>query len=388
MAGWQLLLAILLSCRTFFGLQIVPSQYARQGLSGKSNLWSVLAKIPTSSSNNACCGNTKNIHNKKRTKSGQSLKIIINKPSANPEENTDYQSILWEVIRHEAKSVSTEDLRAATLMANSILVQPSLESAIIDHIANLLENPFLSAPQIRDVCLDVVERNSSIVSAWALDLLAATINDHTLPNTASALLFNKGFHALVVYRVANSLWYSGRDALARYFQSLISRTFGSDIHPACSIGYGCYFSTGSDLVIGETASIGKDCYFSHGVTLGGTGKESGDRHPKVGDNVFFGAGATVLGNIKVGDNSIINAGSVVTKPVEAYTRIGGVPAKFIAMLDCEGCEESKGALSEAVYVSDNADYASEDMSFREFCDKYMYDLSALREVTSELPKSA
>lgn len=239
---------------------------------------------------------------------------------------------LWDEIRQEAAEMCHQDRKATTLLTNAILSQPSFEAALIDFVANQLETPLFQGTQIRNIFAEVCSQNASIPAAWALDLLASAVRDKSQPNTVSVLLFNKGFHSLVTHRIAHSLWYSGREGLARYLQSLASRTFASDIHPACSIGAGCYISTGSGVVIGETASLGSECCIKHGVTLGGTGKESGDRHPKLGNGVFVEAGATILGNIHIGDNSVVNAGSVVTKAVAPHTRVGGVPARFIADL--------------------------------------------------------
>lgn len=243
--------------------------------------------------------------------------------------NEEFSAPLWNAIQYEASTGSENDLKAASLLTNAILSQPNFEDALIDYVSNLLETPLFQATQIRNIFSEVVSRNASITSAWALDLIASALRDDSLPNVVSVFLFNKGFHSLVTYRISHSLWLAGRDGLARYFQSLSSRIFASDIHPACCIGQGCFMSCSGDIVIGETASVGNDCFINHGVTLGGTGKESGDRHPKVGNGVFIEAGATVLGNILIGDGSIINAGSVVTKPVKPYTRVGGVPAKLI-----------------------------------------------------------
>ena len=239
---------------------------------------------------------------------------------------------LWDEIRQEAAEMCHQDLKATTLLTNAILSQPSFEVALIDFVANQLETPLFQGTEIRNIFAEVCNQNASIPAVWARDLLASAVRDKSQPNTVSVLLFNKGFHSLVTHRIAHSLWYSGREGLARYLQSVVSRTFASDIHPACSIGAGCYISTGSGVVIGETASLGSECCIKHGVTLGGTGKESGDRHPKLGNGVFVEAGATVLGNIQIGDNSVVNAGSVVTKAVAPHTRVGGVPARFIANL--------------------------------------------------------
>lgn len=304
-------------------------------------------------------------------------------------EKSSYSYYLWEVLKHEAKMIQEEDIRSSTLMANFIVVPNSLEEAIIDTISLQMQGPLFTATQLRNIFTEVLANNQSISAAWSLDLLACALNDPSLPTSASALLFNKGYHALASYRVAHSLWYSGRDSLARYFQSLISRTFDSDIHPACQVGAGCYFSSGSGIVLGETGSVGRDCSFSHGVTLGGTGKESGNRHPKAGNGIYFGTGATVLGNIVVGDGSVINAGSVVTKPVAPYTRVGGVPAKFIAKIEPIYCEGSHGErIAENTFIDDAKLCLDADMSFKEFCEQYLFDISKLRNAVNTLPNQA
>ena len=193
----------------------------------------------------------------------------------------DFAGPIWDAIRYEASAISEGDLKAATLMSNFILSQPSLDEAVMEFVANQLEQPLFQATQIRNLFAEICAKNPKIASYWALDLMASALRDNSQPNVVSVLLFNKGFHSLVTYRIANALWLEGRDGLAIYFQSLSSRTFGSDIHPACRIGHGCSLSSGTGVVIGETAVIGNDCYISHDVTLGGNGKDKGDRHPKV-----------------------------------------------------------------------------------------------------------
>lgn len=309
--------------------------------------------------------------------------------SSSPVSKSSYSHYLWEVVKHEAKTIAAEDIRSSTLMANMILVPNSLEEAIIDCVTLQMDSPLFSATQLRNIFVEVLSNNRSIADAWSLDLLAAAINDPSMPTTVSALLFNKGYHALAAYRIAHSLWYTGRDSLARYFQSLISRSFDSDIHPACQIGPGCFVSSGSGIVLGETGSVGRDCSFSHGVTLGGTGKETGDRHPKAGNGIFFGTGATVLGNIQIGDGSVINAGSVVTKPVAPFTRVGGVPAKVIGTIDSAECEGAAGErIAENNFIDDAKICIDTEMTFKEFCELYMFDISKLRSASNSLPLQA
>uniref|UniRef100_A0A7S2PMX6 serine O-acetyltransferase n=1 Tax=Leptocylindrus danicus TaxID=163516 RepID=A0A7S2PMX6_9STRA len=143
----------------------------------------------------------------------------------------------------------------------------------------------------------------------------------------TAILFNRGLHALVCHRVSHRLWKADRTGLAKYLQSTVSRIYQADIHPAATFGSGIYMNCGSGIVIGETAVVGDDVSILQSVTLGGTGKERGDRHPKVGRGVILQDGATVLGNIKVGDGAVITAKSIVTKEVPPLARVSGVPAK-------------------------------------------------------------
>ena len=195
--------------------------------------------------------------------------------------NKDYSGSMWDAICYEASAISEGDLKAASLMSNFILSQPSFEVAVIDFVANQLETPLFQATTVHNLFVEICAKNPQISSVWALDLMASAMRDNSQPNAVSVLLFNKGFHSLVTYRIANALWHEGRDGLAIYFQSLTSRVFGADIHPASTIGHGCCLSSGTGVVIGETAVIGNDCSISHDVTLGGNGKEKGDRHPKV-----------------------------------------------------------------------------------------------------------
>lgn len=236
----------------------------------------------------------------------------------------------WNLIRSEANDLSGTDIKATAILSNAVLSHHSLSDAIMDYVSSHLESAYLSSAQIRNIFAETRDRNSNISSLWAMDLMASSLRDKMLPNSMSTLLFSKGYHALVTHRIASALWYSGRDGLARYIQSTGSRVFNIDIHPACKVGARCFFSSGAGMVIGETSVIGDDCSISHSVTLGSNGKESGNRHPKLGRGVYLAPMSTLLGNIPIGDGCVVNAGSVVTKPVESYTRVGGVPAKFIS----------------------------------------------------------
>jgi serine O-acetyltransferase len=166
------------------------------------------------------------------------------------------------------------------------------------------------------------------------DIAAVYDRDPACERRIEPLLYFKGFHAIETHRLAHWLWQQGRRDFALYLQSQSSRIFAVDINPAAKIGIGIMLDHGTGIVIGETASLGDNCSLLQGVTLGGTGKETGDRHPKIGANVMIGAGAKVLGNIKVGDCSVVGAGSVVLKDVPPRTTVAGVPAKEIGPARC------------------------------------------------------
>ena len=273
---------------------------------------------------------------------------------------------LWDVIRYEASHINDNDIQASALISTAILSQSTLDDAIINYIAHILETPLLMATQVRNLFREVCAKNESIPAAWAIDLMASSIRDSALPNAVSVMLFNKGFHSLVVHRIAHSLWRDNRHGLAKYFQSLTSLKLGADIHPASCIGQAVTLATASGIVIGETAVVGNDCCLLHGVTLGGTGKATGDRHPKLAAGVFVGAGATILGNIALGEGSVINAGSVVTKPVEAFTRVGGVPSKLISKFNAVEYDLILEKRLSTVRYDDNEDFDSSESSPGDF----------------------
>jgi len=163
-------------------------------------------------------------------------------------------------------------------------------------------------------------------------------------------MYFKGFQALQAWRVAHWLWEQDRDTLAFHFQSRISELFQLDIHPAARIGSGVFLDHGTGIVIGETAVIGDEVSMLHAVTLGGTGAERGDRHPKIGRGVLLGAGAKVLGNITVGDYAKVASGSVVLKPVPAGCTVAGVPARLVnCPTDATPARTMDHTLSDIVY---------------------------------------
>ena len=211
----------------------------------------------------------------------------------------------WEQIRFEAKRAVRAEPEAGPQIYQGILSQPSLLVAIVTVIAHQLETELIPAVQLKNLFLSLLTPQDEF--AIRLDLQAVATRSPSVRGAMTALLFHNGFHALTAYRVGHQLWAADRKGLAYYMQSVVSRKYSADIHPASRLGHGIYLRVGAGVVIGETAVVGNDVSILEGVTLGGTGKESGDRHPKVGNGVIIQDGGTVLGNIPVHDGAIVRA---------------------------------------------------------------------------------
>ena len=236
---------------------------------------------------------------------------------------------IWDSIKAEcAEAAANEPLLAGFLHA-TILSQPGIEEALAYLLASKLENATLPALGLRDIFYDVLQEDECIQRAILADLQAVVSRDPACPGYANPLLYFKGFQSIQAYRVAHFYWMNDRKPLALYLQSRISEVFAVDIHPGARIGKGIMFDHATSVVIGETAVVEDDFSMLHEVTLGGSGKEGGDRHPKIGRGVMIGAGAKVLGNIRVGEGAIIGAGSVVLHEVPPHTTVAGVPAKIV-----------------------------------------------------------
>jgi serine O-acetyltransferase len=236
---------------------------------------------------------------------------------------------LWETIRGEvAQQAKSEPILASFLHA-TILNHETLADALSFHLAAKLESPSLPAMLIREVMDQALQEAPELGQAVRADIRAVHERDPAARDFAQPLLYFKGFHALQSYRVAHWLWTQGRHALALFFQDRISEVFGADIHPAARIGQGILIDHGTGLVVGETAVIEDNVSMLHEVTLGGTGKQTGDRHPKVRHGVLIGAGAKILGNIEIGEGAKVGAGSVVLHPVPPHSTVAGVPAKVV-----------------------------------------------------------
>ena len=257
---------------------------------------------------------------------------------------------VWAALRNEAYAAAKNESALASLLAAVILNHETLGDALSYQLARKLGDQELRAMSLRDTIEEAYETEPGIVEIAEADLKAVFERDPACKGYVQPFLFFKGFLALQTHRVAHWLYGEGRETLAFYLQSRTSELFQVDINPATRIGRGVFVDHGTGIVIGETAVIGDDVSMLQGVTLGGTGAEQGDRHPKVGKGVLLGAGAKVLGNIKIGDYAKIASGSVVLKEVPAGCTAAGVPARLV---NCPTCEEPARSmdhtLADAVY---------------------------------------
>jgi serine O-acetyltransferase len=241
---------------------------------------------------------------------------------------------VWARIRREAEDIVRREPELATFIYSTVLHHDSLETAIVYRLAERLDHAALSGELIRQAYSDALKEVPSIGEIFRADLMATVDRDPATHRMIEPVLYYKGFHAIETHRLMHWLWHKGRRDFALYLQSRSSAVFQCDIHPAAQIGRGIFLDHATGLVVGETAAIGDDVSMLHGVTLGGTGKEWEDRHPKIRYGVMIGAGAKSLGNIEVGHCARIAAGSVVVKPVPNNVTVAGVPAKVIGVAGC------------------------------------------------------
>ncbi|KAG8097214.1 hypothetical protein GUJ93_ZPchr0013g36386 [Zizania palustris] len=241
--------------------------------------------------------------------------------------NEDYA---WDELRAEARADADDEPLLRKFYHDLVLSRPSLEAALAAHLAAKLCIPgTLPQDALRDILAGALVAHPEAGRAARADLLAARDRDPACAKMVHCFLYYKGYLALQAHRAAHGLWSDGRRAAALLLQSRASEVFGVDIHPGARIGCGILLDHATGVVIGETAVIGNDVSILHAVTLGGTGKDSGDRHPKVGDRVLIGAGASVLGNVHIGEGAKIGAGAVVLRDVPDGTTAVGNPAKPI-----------------------------------------------------------
>ncbi len=234
---------------------------------------------------------------------------------------------LWSQIRQEAERDARDEPLLSSFLFASILSHESFERSLAFILANRLANTTLLATELFELFYDTIKSQKYIQEAAQADLCALRERDPACRKYSQAILYFKGYHALQVHRIAHAMWKQDRKVMAAALQSRCSEVFAVDIHPAAKIGKGVLLDHGTGVVIGETAVIGNNVSIMQNVTLGGTGKQHGDRHPKISDNVLVGASATILGAITIGKGSQVAAGSLVLKPVDPKTMVAGSPAK-------------------------------------------------------------
>jgi serine O-acetyltransferase len=239
------------------------------------------------------------------------------------------QDPIWNAICQAATALAGEEPVLGSLAHASVLNQSRFEDALNYILAQRLSSEDVPAMLLRQVFDSIAAADAQIGIAARADLAAVCERDPACNSPLEALLFYKGFHAIQAYRLAHALLHRGRRALAYYLQSRMALTFGIDINPAAQLGCGIMIDHGTGVVIGETAVVEDGVSMLQGVTLGGTGKEAGDRHPKIREGVMIGAGAGVFGNIEIGARAKIGAGSVVLTAVPARSTAAGVPARLV-----------------------------------------------------------
>ncbi|MEM7461108.1 MAG: serine O-acetyltransferase [Pseudomonadota bacterium] len=250
------------------------------------------------------------------------------------QDERDIVDPVWKAVRDEATKIIESEPVLATFIYSTILNHDYLEDAVFVRISERLHNREVSADTVRRAFEVMLKEWPEYREFLRTDIAAVYDRDPACTRLIEPILYFKGFHAVQTHRLAHWNWIQGRRDFALYLQSRSSQVFQTDINPAAKIGKGIFMDHASGIVIGATATIGDNVSMVHSVTLGGTGKEDGDRHPKIGHGVLLGAGATVLGNINVGSCSRIAAGSLVVKPVPEKVTVAGVPAKVIGPAGC------------------------------------------------------
>lgn len=262
---------------------------------------------------------------------------------------------VWATLRQEAEVVAAKEIILAKVLAEFVLERESFADALGWRLAARLGRSSVPEKDLRELVRDAFLDEPESLHKVCTDAKAVRDRDPACRDFLSPFLYFKGFQALSGYRVANYLWRHGRQELAQYLQSLIAAVYTVDIHPAATIGQGILLDHATGFVAGETTVIEDDVSILHEVTLGGTGKERGDRHPKIRSGVLIGAGAKILGNVEIGEGARIGAGSVVLKDVPPHVSVAGVPAKELGkvqefspalgmdhMIDDRGVESGEG----------------------------------------------
>jgi len=236
-------------------------------------------------------------------------------------------NVIWSEIKEQANDIAKNEVALKSLVDDVVFSRNDLFEAVIARLTRRLSCGAIGATELYKSLSEVL--NSKIKNAVVADFLAIKQRDPACKNFLMTLFYYKGFMAITTHRFAHELWNMGRENFASYLQSLSSEVFGVDIHPAARFGEGILLDHATGFVAGETSVVENNVSILHEVTLGGTGNETGDRHPKIKSCVLIGAGAKIIGNITVGEGAKIGAGSVVLEDVAPHTTVAGVPAKII-----------------------------------------------------------
>jgi serine O-acetyltransferase len=267
-----------------------------------------------------------------------------------PEDGT-LAAALWSRLRREAEEAHVSAPRLGALFVDSVLKWGSFEEAFFRRVAVRLENGVVALPALLDAFDRAVGSDPAIARAALADVVAVVERDPACERLLEPILYFKGFHAIQTHRLAHWLWSQGERDFALYLQSRSSEVFQTDIHPAARFGAGIFLDHATGLVVGETAVVDDDVSLLQNVTLGGTGKQAHDRHPKVRRGVIVGAGAKILGNIEIGAGARVAAGAVVLQPVPPGATVAGIPAKILKAAEPERAERIDEVLASLSYVS-------------------------------------
>jgi serine O-acetyltransferase len=254
--------------------------------------------------------------------------------NAPPQRRMDQLDPVWNRIRQEADRIVESEPTLASFVISTVLNQPSLDMAIAQRVAARLGHSVVQSDLIAQTFAEALHADPHIPEAFRADIAAVVDRDPACHRFIEPVLYFKGFHALQAHRLSHWLWRQNRRDLALYIQSRSSEVFQTDIHPAARLGRGLFLDHATGLVVGETAVVEDNVSMLHDVTLGGTGKADGDRHPKIRSGVMIGAGAKILGAIEIGECARIAAGSVVLAAVPRNTTVAGVPAKVVGQAGC------------------------------------------------------
>lgn len=253
---------------------------------------------------------------------------------------------IWKALQREVKEMANSEPILASFLYATVLNHPSFEEALSFLLASKLASATIHSITLRDVMYKAHQEDDSIADASTADLVAVRERDPACTGYAHSFLYFKGYHALQTYRVANHLWKQGRKELALHLQSRMSEIFAVDIHPAACIGQGIMMDHGTGIVIGETAVVEDNVSIMHEVTLGGTGKQGGDRHPKIRKGCLISVGAKILGNIEIGEGAKVGGGAVVLNDVAPHMTVAGIPARPVGKVKGAPSKEMDQTFSE------------------------------------------